>query len=56
MGLAALARDENRIQQILGEHRALADAVAAGEEEAARAIIDDHLHTTLVLLRAGTRL
>ncbi len=54
MGMAALARDADRIGQILAEHRALVTAVGAREEAAARRIIDDHLHATLVLLRAGS--
>jgi DNA-binding GntR family transcriptional regulator len=50
MGLAALARDEDRTGQILQEHRALAAAVTARDEERARSIVDRHLHGTLALL------
>lgn len=56
MGLAALARDGDRLAQILAEHRALAAAVAAGDEELARIRIDEHLRTTLALLREGALL
>lgn len=56
MGLAALARDADRLEQILAEHRALAAAVAAGDEEEARVRIDEHLRTTLALLREGSLL
>jgi DNA-binding GntR family transcriptional regulator len=50
MGLAALARDEDRTDQILEEHRALVAALTARDEELARAIVDRHLHGTLALL------
>jgi DNA-binding GntR family transcriptional regulator len=50
MGLAALARDEDRTRQILQEHRALAAAVSARDEEQARAVVADHLQGTLRLL------
>lgn len=51
MGVAALMRDADRIQQIIGEHRALAAAVAARDEAAAGRIIGDHLRATQILLR-----
>jgi DNA-binding GntR family transcriptional regulator len=54
MGLAALARDEDRTGQILQEHRALAAAVTARDEERARSIVDRHLHGTLALLLGGS--
>jgi DNA-binding GntR family transcriptional regulator len=54
MGLAALARDEDRTGQILKEHRALAAAVTARDEEGARSIVDRHLHGTLALLLGGS--
>ncbi|CAA9486034.1 MAG: Transcriptional regulator, GntR family [uncultured Solirubrobacteraceae bacterium] len=53
MGLAALARGPHRTQQILLEHRALADAVLAGDEEAAHRLVGEHLGATLALLRGG---
>lgn len=56
MGLAALARDAHRLAQILAEHRALAAAVDAGDEELARVRIDEHLQTTFALLREGSLL
>lgn len=54
MNLSALARDAHRLEQILAEHRALADAVAARDAPRARVTIDAHLRTTLMLLREGT--
>lgn len=56
MGLAALARDPDRTETILDEHRALTAAVAARDEDAARRILDDHLGATLLLLQAGSPL
>jgi DNA-binding GntR family transcriptional regulator len=53
MGLAALARGTHRTQQILLEHRALVDAVAARDEEAAHRLVGEHLGATLALLRGG---
>jgi DNA-binding GntR family transcriptional regulator len=53
MGVAALARGTHRTQQILLEHRALVDAVAAGDEEAAHRLVGEHLGATLALLRGG---
>jgi DNA-binding GntR family transcriptional regulator len=53
MGLAALARGPHRTQQILLEHRALADAVQAGDEEAAHRLVGEHLGATLALLRGA---
>jgi DNA-binding GntR family transcriptional regulator len=53
MGLAALARDDDRIQQILTEHRAIAAAVREGDAEAADVIVVRHLRGTLALLRGG---
>ncbi|MCW3001367.1 MAG: GntR family transcriptional regulator [Conexibacter sp.] len=54
MGLAALARDEDRTGQILQEHRELAAAVTARDEELARSIVDRHLRGTLTLLLGGS--
>lgn len=50
MGLAAIARDAGRMEQILAEHRDLADAITARDRDRALALIDAHLHGTLVLL------
>lgn len=55
MGLTALARDEARTAQALAEHRALLQAVTAGEADSARTIIQTHLHATLALLRETPR-
>jgi DNA-binding GntR family transcriptional regulator len=50
MGLAALMRDENRMRQILEEHRTLVAAVTARDAELARSLVDRHLEGTLALL------
>jgi DNA-binding FadR family transcriptional regulator len=50
MGLAALARDAGRMQQIIAEHRELADAVIDRKPTKALGIIDRHLHGTQRLL------
>lgn len=54
MGVAALMHDAARIQQIMGEHRAIATAVTERDEEAARTMIGAHLETTQVLLRLAS--
>jgi DNA-binding GntR family transcriptional regulator len=51
MGVTALLRDPERVDRILEEHAALADAVAAGNGDAARACITNHLHGTEEALR-----
>ncbi len=51
MGLTALARDDARTPQVLHEHRALAEAVEARDPDAAREMVQAHLHATLSLLR-----
>ena len=51
MNLAALARSDDRQRQVLTEHRAIADAVASRERDAALAMVDQHLGATLALLR-----
>jgi DNA-binding GntR family transcriptional regulator len=56
MGLTALARDEDRTPQVLKEHRALTEAVQARDLDAARLIVQVHLHATLTLLRDGSSL
>jgi DNA-binding GntR family transcriptional regulator len=53
MGVTALRREPRRIGQILDEHRGLIDAIETGEVEATLALLDEHLHGTLVLLRRG---
>jgi DNA-binding GntR family transcriptional regulator len=56
MGLEALHRDDSRTPQALDEHRMLMQAVAAGEADGARAIVDKHIGTTLALLRGRSSL
>jgi DNA-binding GntR family transcriptional regulator len=51
MGLAALARDDDRIRRILLDHRVLAKAVVAGDTDRAQEVLDRHLRETLALLR-----
>jgi DNA-binding GntR family transcriptional regulator len=53
MGLAAIARQRARVDEILAEHRRLADAVIAGDAGAATAILTTHLQATWSLLRSG---
>jgi DNA-binding GntR family transcriptional regulator len=53
MGITALRREPRRLAEILDEHRALTAAVAGGDVEATLALLDAHLHGTLVLLREG---
>lgn len=54
MGVAALTHDAARIQQIMGEHRAIAAAVTERDEAAARTMIGAHVETTQVLLRLAS--
>jgi DNA-binding GntR family transcriptional regulator len=51
MGLAALARSDARLRQIVEEHRTIADAVTRGDAAAAVAALGAHLDETLRLLR-----
>jgi DNA-binding GntR family transcriptional regulator len=51
MGVTALLRDPRRVDRILTEHTALADAIAAGDRAAALACVSDHLHGTEEALR-----
>jgi DNA-binding GntR family transcriptional regulator len=51
MNLAALARSDDRQRQVLMEHRAIAEAVAARDLDAALAMVDQHLGVTRALLR-----
>jgi len=53
MVLTTLRRDPHRIDQILEEHTALADAIANGDHDAACRCLTDHLHGTEQALRAG---
>jgi len=53
MGIAALRREPRRLGQILDEHRGLTEAIEAGDVEATLALLEEHLHGTLVLLRQG---
>jgi DNA-binding GntR family transcriptional regulator len=50
MGIAAITHDARRWEEILDEHRQLADAVIARDIHGARAVIDRHLDRTLSLL------
>ncbi len=52
-GVVALYTQTGRQEEVLGEHRAILDAVAAGDPEAARAAISAHLGSTLKVLLAG---
>jgi DNA-binding GntR family transcriptional regulator len=55
MGISALKQDPGRAEQILEEHRRLADALSAGDRAAAVECITDHLEgTEQILRRAGT--
>lgn len=53
MVITSLLRDRQRIASILVEHRALADAIGAGERERAQVVLEAHLRGTLDLLRPG---
>ena len=53
MGLTTLRRDPHRIDRILEEHAALADAIAKGDRDAACRCLTDHLHGTEQALRAA---
>src|SRR5918997_1056796 len=53
MGVTALRREPRRRAQDLDEHRALTEAVAAGDVERTLELLDAHLYGTLVLLRQG---
>ncbi|MFI0819102.1 GntR family transcriptional regulator [Streptomyces sp. NPDC021098] len=52
-GVVALYNRTGRQEAVLAEHRAILDAVAAGDTEAARAAISSHLESTLKVLLAG---
>ena len=53
MGVTALWREPRRLGEILDEHRALTEAVAAGDVARTLELLDAHLYRTLVLLREG---
>jgi DNA-binding GntR family transcriptional regulator len=52
-GAVALFNREGRQEAVLDEHRAILDALAAGDADAACAAIDAHLDSTLRVLLAG---
>ncbi|RNF94904.1 GntR family transcriptional regulator [Streptomyces botrytidirepellens] len=52
-GVVALYNRTGRQEAVLAEHRAILDAVASGDPEAARAAISGHLESTLKVLLAG---
>lgn len=51
MGIKAVITGHDRARQVIDEHRAIADAIAQGDPEAARSAIEEHLHETLLTLR-----
>jgi DNA-binding GntR family transcriptional regulator len=53
MVITSLLRDAKRVASILVEHRALADAIRAGDRERAQSVLSAHLRGTLDLLRPG---
>jgi DNA-binding GntR family transcriptional regulator len=53
MGLTTLRRDPHRVDRILEEHAALADAIAKGDRDGAFRCLTDHLHGTEQALRAA---
>jgi DNA-binding GntR family transcriptional regulator len=53
MIITSLLIDRKRIDSIMVEHRALADAIRAGDLERAQAVLEAHLRGTLELLRPG---
>lgn len=52
-GVVALYNQHGRQEAVLDEHRAIVDALAAGDARAACAAIDSHLESTLKVLLAG---
>lgn len=52
-GVVALYNQHGRQEAVLDEHRAIVDALAAGDTRAACAAIDSHLESTLKVLLAG---
>jgi DNA-binding GntR family transcriptional regulator len=53
MIITSLLIDEERIASILVEHRALTDAIRAGDVERAQTVLEAHLRGTLDLVRPG---
>ena len=53
MIIKSLLIDRRRIDSILVEHRALTEAIRAGDPERARTVLDEHLRGTLQLLHPG---
>jgi DNA-binding GntR family transcriptional regulator len=53
MVITSLLIDTKRIESILVEHRALTDAIRAGELDRAQAVLAAHLRGTLDLVRPG---
>jgi DNA-binding GntR family transcriptional regulator len=53
MIITSLLIDTKRINSILVEHRALADAIRAGDLDRAQAVLEAHLRGTLDLVRPG---
>lgn len=52
LGLTAIMRQSGRMTAVLDEHRAIANAIRAGDVGATRAAIDEHLDSTLTALHA----
>jgi DNA-binding GntR family transcriptional regulator len=53
MVITSLLRDAKRIESILVEHRAIADAIRDGDLDRAQSVLTDHLRGTLDLVRPG---
>jgi DNA-binding GntR family transcriptional regulator len=51
LGLTAILHKAGRTTAVLAEHRAIADAIRAGDVNATRAAINEHLDSTLSALR-----
>ncbi|SLJ82558.1 GntR family transcriptional regulator [Mycobacteroides abscessus subsp. abscessus] len=51
MGVRIMLSDERRKKQVLVEHGAIVDALAAGDTEAAIHAVREHLDTTLCSLK-----
>jgi DNA-binding GntR family transcriptional regulator len=54
MGVYALASSDQRIEAVLAEHRAIADAVRAADADRAAQAMSRHLEKTLAVLRMPT--
>ena len=53
MGFSSMLGDPHRLDRILEEHTALADAIATGDRDAALACVTHHLQSTEQAVRAG---